>query len=42
MAVIQVTDSKTSLPPIIRISIGRASVLRKVATITNIFNKPVL
>jgi len=42
MAVIQVSDSKSSLPPVIRISVGRSSVLRKVSTITNIFNKPVL
>jgi hypothetical protein len=42
MAVIKVSDSKTSLPPIIRISIGRASVLRRVSRITNIFNKPVV
>lgn len=42
MAVVKITDNKANLPPVIKVTIGRASNIIKVNTTSVIYNKPVI
>lgn len=42
MAVIKISDVKTNLPPIVKITIGRQSAFHKVKATSKIYNKPVI